>query len=61
MKLAKSRITRKTYTGQKVTPKGEIKCNVRFTGQNEELIQQVVETAGPALFGRDWLSQIQLD
>ena len=28
VKLAKSVVTLKTYTGQKITPKGEMKCNV---------------------------------
>ena len=61
MKLAKSDITLKTYTGEKITPKGEMKCNVKFKGQEKELTLQVVETPGPALFGRDWLSEIRLD
>ena len=42
-------------------PKGEMKCNVKFKGQEKELTLQVVETPGPALFGCDWLSKIQLD
>ena len=33
----------------------------KFKGQEKELTLQVVETPGPALFGRDWLSKIQLD
>ena len=61
VKLAKSDITLKTYTGEKITPMGEMKCNVKFKGQEKELTLQVVETPGPALFGRDWLSKIQLD
>jgi len=61
VKLAKSLVSLKTYAGQKITPKGEMKCIVKFKGQEEELTLQVVETPGPALFGRDWLSKIQLD
>ena len=61
VKLAKSDITLKPYTGEKIAPKGEMKCNVKFKGQEKELTLQVVETPGPALFGRDWLSKIQLD
>ena len=61
VKIAKSLLTLKTYTGQKITPKGEMKCNVKFRGQEKELTLQVVETPGPALFGRNWLSQIQLN
>ena len=60
VKLAKSLVTLKTYTGQTITPKGEMKCNVKFKGQEKELTLQVVETPGPALFWRDWLSKIQL-
>ena len=56
VKLAKSLVTLKTYTGQKITPKGEMKCNVKFSGQEKELTPQVVETPGPDLFGRNWLS-----
>ena len=33
--LAKSLVTLKTYTGQKITPKREIKCNVKFKGQEK--------------------------
>ena len=43
-KLAKSLATLKTYTGEKITPKGEMKCNVRFKGQEKELTLLVVET-----------------
>ena len=60
-KLAKSLATLKTYTGEKITPKGEMKCNVRFKSQKKELTLLVVETPGPALFGHDWRSKIQLD
>ena len=38
-----------------------MKCNVKFKGQEKELTLQMVETPGSALFGRDWLSKIQLD
>ena len=38
-----------------------MKCNVKFRGQEKELTLQVVETPGPALFGRNCLSQIQLN
>ena len=59
-KLAKSLATLKTYTGEKITPKGEMKCNVRFKGQEKELTLLVVETPGPALFGRDLLTYLIL-
>ena len=47
----KSHITLKICTGQKATRNEEMKCNVKFTGQEKKLILQVVETARPALFG----------
>ena len=53
VKLAKSLVTLKTNTGQKITPKGEMKCIVKFKGQEKELTLQVDETPGPALVGRD--------
>ena len=46
VKLAKSPVTLKTYTGK---------------GQEKELTLQVVDTPGPALFESNWLSQIQLN
>ena len=61
MKLAKSHITLKTSTEQKITPEEEMKCNVKFKGQEKELTLQVVLTPGPALFGGSWLSKLQLD
>ena len=61
VKLPKGLVTLKTYTGQKITPRGEMKCNVKFKGQEKELTLQVVETPGTTLFGRDWLSKIQLN
>ena len=37
VKLARSLVTLKTYTGQKITPKGEMNCNVKLKGQEKEL------------------------
>ena len=59
MKLSKSRLTMKTFTGEIVVPEGVIKCNVKFRDQQKKLNLQVVETPSPALFGRDWLSEIR--
>ena len=61
MKLAKSLVTLKTYNGQKITQKGEMTFILTSKGQEKGLTLKVVETPGPALFGRDWLSQIQLN
>jgi len=45
----------KTYSGEKIKPE-ETPCSC---GTQQQI--NVVETQGPALFGRDWLHQIQLD
>ena len=60
MKLAKIHTTLKTYTEKKITPEGEMKCNVKFKGQEKELTLQVVETPGPALFRRDEIKALKL-
>ena len=57
LKQEKSQVVLKTYTGEKITPK----YNVNFKGQEHNVSLQVVDTSGPALFGRDWLSKIHLD
>ena len=36
VKLAKGHLTLKSYTGQKITPKGEMKCIAKFKGQEKE-------------------------
>ena len=51
----------RTYTGEKLYPKGKINCRVSLDGQTRQLDIQVIESPGPALFGRDWLSVIKLD
>jgi len=61
LKLRRSHISLKTYTGEKVVPKGMIECDVKLKGQHKKLSLQVVETPGPALLGCDWLNEIKLD
>lgn len=51
----------KTYTGQKVTPKGKIKVDVAYGDKTHQLELYVLKTAGPALLGCEWLRKIQLD
>lgn len=60
-KLLNSGITLKTYTGEKIIPKGKINCKVQLEGQSKKLDIQIIESPGPALFGRDWLSVLKLD
>ena len=61
VKLQDSRVTFKTYTGEKVAPKGKLNCMVKMKDQASRLDLQVIDTPGPALFGRDWLSVLKLD
>ena len=51
----------KTYLGEKIRPEGKLLVCVEHNNQVKNLTLYVVETRGPALFGRDWLHQIQLD
>ncbi len=61
IKLQRSHITLKAYTGEELYPKGKINCRVSLDGQTKQLDIQVIESPGTALFGRDWLSVIKLD
>ena len=51
----------KTYSGEKITPEGKLLVCMEHNNQVKDLTLYVVKTQGPALFGRDWLHQIQLD
>jgi len=51
----------KTYSGEKIAPEGKLHVRVEYNNQVKDLTLYVVKTRGPALFGRDWLHQIQLD
>ena len=51
----------KTYSGEKITPKGKLLVRMEHNNLVKDLTLYVVEIQGPALFGRDWLHQIQLD
>ena len=51
----------KTYSGEKITPEGKLLVRVEHNKQVKDLTLYVMKTEGPALFGRDWLHQIQLD
>ena len=51
----------KTFSGEKITPEGKLLVRVEHNNQVKDLTLYVVKTQGPALFGRDWLHQIQLD
>ncbi|KAL6460959.1 hypothetical protein MHYP_G00309250 [Metynnis hypsauchen] len=59
--LKPSDIHLKTYTGERIRPVGVVPVNVKYQNQHSMLNLYVVKSHGPTLFGRDWLTQIQLD
>ncbi|KAI7813566.1 hypothetical protein IRJ41_020631 [Triplophysa rosa] len=59
--LQKTSVILKTYTGKKVSPKGKLKVDVKYNENTQQLDLYVLETEGPALFGRECLRKIPLD
>ena len=59
--LVKTEAILKTYSGERLIPEGKLYVSVEHNNQVKDLTLYVVDTHGPALFGRDWLHQIQLD
>jgi hypothetical protein len=60
--LEKTEVTLKTYSGETMTPEVIIKnVPIQYNHQTKVLPLFVVNTAGPALFGRDWLHEFDLD
>ena len=51
----------KTYSGGKIQPERKLLVRVEHNNQAKDLTLHVVKKQEPALFGRDWLHQIQLD
>ena len=60
-KLHPTNTVLKTYTGEKIQPIGVLDVQVKYKEEMQKLSLYVVETKGPALFGRDWLEKITLD
>ena len=56
-----SKMVLRTYTGEKVYPKGHINVSVAINNQTATLPLVIVESNGPALFGRNWFSKLRLD
>ena len=50
-----------SYSKEPMAVKGCCYVNVEYEGQSGELPLLIVGGSGPTLFGRDWLSQIQLN
>lgn len=51
----------RTYTGDKVNVLGEIKAEVKYNGEHNQLPLLVVQGRAPNLLGRNWLQVINLD
>ena len=56
-----SEVTLKTYSGEKLSVCGQAVVTVAYKDQTARLPVQIVKGAGPALLGRDWLFEINLD
>ena len=59
--MQKSKVTLKTYTGERVQPKGVGGVDVVYKQQRCRLPVTVVKGNVPMLFGRDWLAKLKLD
>ncbi|KAI2644841.1 Retrovirus-related Pol polyprotein [Labeo rohita] len=60
-KLKPSPVKLKTYTGEPILPIGVMPVTVEYNDQCSELDLYIVQTEGPALWGRDWLRKLRLD
>ena len=61
LKLQKTSVHLKTYTGQSVAVLGSALVPVEHNGQALNLPLVVTEAEGPPLLGRDWLAALRLD
>ena len=61
LQLEKTPVMLKTYTGERVSPKGKLKVDVTYGDKTHKLELYVLKNGGPALFGREWLRKIQID
>ena len=61
VKLDKSSIQLRTYTGEKLPVLGQINVSAQYEDQMKSLDLVVVTGNGPTLLGRNWLLQLRLD
>ena len=61
VKLRRTSVTLKTYTGEKVVPLGKLKVKVKYENTKRMLDLYVVQNDNVPLFGREWLRNIQLN
>ena len=59
--LLQSTVLLRTYTGETLPIKGQVKVNVTYQGQVRQLRLLVVRGNGPSLLGRDWLSALNIN
>ena len=59
--LKKTSTVLKTYTGQMIKPIGALRTTVKYKGQKNKLVAQVVPNGANPLMGRDWIRVIKLD
>lgn len=59
--LEGAQIKLKTYTGQNIAVTGQFTTKVSYEDQSEDLPVIVVNWAGPALCGRNWLQKLNLN
>ena len=51
----------KTYSEQKLLLLGELSVQVQYQGQSKRWTLVVISGEVPALLGRDWMKELQLD
>ncbi|MGH0157174.1 UNVERIFIED_CONTAM: hypothetical protein FKN15_033151 [Acipenser sinensis] len=61
IKLHKTTLSLKTYTGERINPLGVTPVTVSYNNQECVLDLYVVQKGGPALWGRDWLRKLKVD
>ena len=61
MPLQSTNLILKTYTGEKVSPRGLCKVIVSHNNKSFNLEPNELKTKGPALLGCEWLNRMQLN
>ena len=61
VKLRRTSVTLKKYTGEKVVPLGKLKVKVKYENTKRVLDLYVVQNDNVPLFGREWLRNIQFN
>ena len=60
-RLRPTRIQLRTYTGEPLMVRGEMRAHVKHGQHTSEFFLLVVKGNGPSLLGRDWLEHLKLD